>query len=269
MGELHVVIYTDPACPWSWASEPALRRLQTEFAAGLRITYVMGGLARELSRPDETMRHWLDAAADSGMPVDPRLWMDAPPSSSYPACLAVKAAAEQGLDGPYLRRAREGIAYERRTLDAPGALVDLGRTVAGLDVERFRRDLASSAIVEAFAADLERARTAAPELRGGRPRISFPSAHVTGPAGEAWAYDSWDPDAWHAAAVAAGGEPSTQAPPAAPEALRRFGSMAVPEVAAVCALPGPTAPAELWRLAARWQARVDRHPCGEVFRAPT
>ncbi|MEN3283216.1 MAG: putative protein-disulfide isomerase [Solirubrobacteraceae bacterium] len=95
--------YTDPACPYSWAAEPALRRLQVEFAEGLTITYVMGGLAREFRKPLQTMRHVLDAAAESGMPTDPRLWLDAPPTSSYPACQAVKAAAEQSLDGPYLR----------------------------------------------------------------------------------------------------------------------------------------------------------------------
>ena len=44
---LHVLYYTDPACPWSWAAEPALRRLQAEFGDDVRITYVMGGLARE------------------------------------------------------------------------------------------------------------------------------------------------------------------------------------------------------------------------------
>jgi predicted DsbA family dithiol-disulfide isomerase len=265
MGELHVVIYTDPACPYSWASEPALRRLQTEFAEGLAITYVMGGLAREFPRPLETMRHWIDVAAESAMPVDPRLWLDAPPRSSYPASLAVKAAGEQGLDGAYLRRAREGFAYERRSLDTPDALIDLARTVPGLDVERFRIDLDSAAILEAFGADLERARSAAPELRGDAPRVSLPSLQVTGPAGEAWAYDSWAPDEWHAAAVAAGGRPAGE-PPTPVEALRRFGSMAAAEVAAVCGLPGPTAPAELWALAARWQVRVERCPSGEVFR---
>lgn len=265
MRDVHVVIYTDPACPYSWASEPALRRLQTEFGADLSITYVMGGLAREFSRPHETLRHWLDAAAVSGMPCDPRLWDEAPPGSSYPASLAVKAAAEQGLDGAYLRRAREGFAVERRTLDCSDALVALARTVPGLDVERFRVDLGSNAIVEAFGADLERARTAAPELRGDARRVSFPSAHFRGPAGEAWAYDSWDPEDWHAAAVAAGGQPGAARPGVA-QALARFGAMAVPEVAAVCGLAGPTAPAELWALAARWQARVERFPCGELFR---
>ena len=253
-------VYTDPACPWSWAAEPALRRLQAEFGDALRLHFVMGGLAREFKRPLETMRHWIDAGDASGMPVDPRLWLDAPPRSSYPACLAVKAAAEQGLDGPYLRRAREGLAYERRSLDSPEPLVELARTVPGLDVERFRVDLASNATVEAFGADLERTRSVAPELRGGRPRVPFPSLQV----GDAWAYDTPDPDAWHAAALQAGAQPAGERlDPLA--ALRRFGRMATAEVAAVCGLPGPTAPAELWRLAAAWQVKVERRVSAEVW----
>ena len=150
-------VYTDPACPWSWAAEPALRALETHFGDGLEVRFVMGGLAREFARPLETMRQWIDASAASGMPVDPRLWLDAAPRSSYPSCLAVKAAAEQGLDGAFLRRAREGFAYERRSLDSAEPLVELARTVPGLDVERFRVDLSSHAILEAFGADLDRA----------------------------------------------------------------------------------------------------------------
>jgi putative protein-disulfide isomerase len=92
-----VTYYTDPACPWSLAAEPGLRRLQSDFGATLRITYVMGGLAREFRKPVETMHHVLGACAASGMPVAPRVWLDAPPRSSYPACRAVKAAARQGL----------------------------------------------------------------------------------------------------------------------------------------------------------------------------
>jgi predicted DsbA family dithiol-disulfide isomerase len=266
MGAVHVVIYTDPACPYSWAAEPALRRMETEFAGSLQITYVMGGLAREFTRPQETLRHWIDASAESGMPVDPRLWLEAPPRSSYPACLAVKAAAEQGMDGQYLRRAREGFAYERLALDTPDALIALARTVPGLDVQRFRIDLSSNAIVEAFGADLERARSVAPTLRGDAPRVAFPSIQAIGPGGEEWAYDTWSADAWHAAVLAAGGQPDG-ARPTVPEALRHYRAMAASEVAEVCALPGPTAPAELWSLAAKWQARVERHPCGEMFRS--
>jgi hypothetical protein len=35
-----------------------------------------------------------------------------------------------------------------------------------------------------------------------------------------------------------------------------FGTMATPEVAAVCDMPGPRAPAELWRLALDWRVKA-------------
>src|SRR4051794_22672334 len=153
VGAVHVTYYTDPACPWSWAAEPGLRRLQSEFGATLRITYVMGGLAREFRKPVETMHHVLDACAASGMPVDPRVWLDAPPRSSYPACQGVKAAAEQGRDAPYLRVVREGMMVDGRSMDAPEDLTAAAQRVPGLDVERFATDLQSDAIADAFAAD--------------------------------------------------------------------------------------------------------------------
>jgi hypothetical protein len=36
-----VTVLTDPYCPWSWAAEPQLRRLETEFGAGLPFTFVL------------------------------------------------------------------------------------------------------------------------------------------------------------------------------------------------------------------------------------
>lgn len=253
--------YTDPACPYSWAAEPALRRLQVEFAEGLTITYVMGGLAREFRKPLQTMRHVLDAASESGMPTDPRLWLDAPPSSSYPACQAVKAAAEQGLDGPYLRVVREGLMVDRLKLDTADALIDAARRVPGMDVERFAIDLRSHAIVEAFGADLERTRAAA---RAGEPRVPFPSFEVRGEGdGVHWIYDSTDPAQLRQAALAAGG--ASQPLPDALGAVRRFARIATPEVAAVCDRPGPLAAADLWRMAADWQVRPERALTGDLW----
>ena len=74
--------YTDPACPWSRAAEPGLRRLQAEFGASLQITYVMGGLAREFQKPVETMHHVLDACAASAMPLMLSAMLDVPPAAS-------------------------------------------------------------------------------------------------------------------------------------------------------------------------------------------
>ena len=257
--------YTDPACPWSWAAEPALRRLQAEFGDGLTITYVMGGLAREFARPVETMRHVLDAAAASGMPVDPRLWLDHPPKSSYPACQGVKAAAEQGLDGPYLRVVREGMMVERRALDTADALVDAARRVPGMNVERFAIDLRSHAIVEAFGADLEAARDIPEEARaagkvadahGSGERVTFPSAiFVADDGSEHGVFGAAGYEELRDAAVAAGAEAERDDRPSVEDALRRFGRMAAKEVETVCGLPGPRAHAELWRLAVEWQVR--------------
>jgi putative protein-disulfide isomerase len=261
VGAVHVTYYTDPACPWSWAAEPAVRRLAVEFGEEVSITYVMGGLAREFRKPLETMRHVLDASAETGMPTDPRLWLDAPPVSSYPASQAVKAAAEQHLDAPYLRVVREGLMVDRLKLDGSAALTDAARRVPGLDVERFAIDLGSAAIVEAFASDMERAQAA---RRDGEPRVPFPSFAVRGADDDVhWVYDSTDPAELRTAALAAGGTPRPL--PGVGEAVRRFGRMATPEVAAVCDRPGPLAAAELWRLAAEWRLRPERALTGELW----
>ena len=109
-----------------------------EFPDAVAITFVMGGFAREVAPPHEAALQVLDAAAASGMPVDARGWLArGAAASSYPACIAVKAAAEQGLDGPYLRVLREGLMTGRRALDTPDALIEAARGVAGLDVARF------------------------------------------------------------------------------------------------------------------------------------
>jgi putative protein-disulfide isomerase len=243
--EVSVAYYTDPADPWSWALEPAVRRLRVEFGAAVAITYVMGGLAREVGDPVVTARAWLEAGAQSGMPVDVRLWLESPPASTYPACLAVKAAAEQGDPAPYLRRLREGFAVRRRKLDTTEALVDEARATPGLDVDRFRIDLASNAIVELFGADLERLRSRELSV----PALALGDRLLQGFFGWTELRD---------AALASGAEPAIDSPPTVEDALRRFGTLAAPEVAAVCSLPGPRAPAELWSLAAEWRVREDR-----------
>jgi len=126
---LDVLYVTDPSCPWSWGAEPLRRRVEREFDAGVRTTCVMGGPAREFGPPEALVAEWLDAGDASGMPVDPRLWWEGPPRSSFPACLAVVAAREQGFDKALLRRLRVGLMTARRKLDTTEALLAPGTAI--------------------------------------------------------------------------------------------------------------------------------------------
>jgi predicted DsbA family dithiol-disulfide isomerase len=266
---VQVRYYTDPACPWSWALEPALRKLMQEFAERLRFRYVMCGMLREGADPLQHARQTLEASDQSSMPVDARLWLEGAPASSYPACIAVKAAAEQGDAGPYLRRLREGLMCRRRKLDMGDSLIEAARGLGGLDVERFRIDVASHATLEAFGADLELAAAVAPEHHApGTGRVKLPSLEFVGADGEVarGVYGFSDYAALRDGALAAAATPSESSGPMSVEdALRRFGSMATTEVASVCELPGPRAPAELWRLAVEWRVKPERVGSGELW----
>jgi putative protein-disulfide isomerase len=246
-------VLTDPYCPWSWAAEPQLRRLSVEFGDSLAYTFVTVGLHRQIQAAEANALALacLDAAAESGMPVDPRVFLRDPPSSTHPAGLAIAAVAEQGDPGPFIRRLREAIMLEGRRMDTAAALLDAAREAGGLDLERLRVDFGSNAIVERFGADIERG-------RGVRtPAFVF---------GGGDAVEGYGPyERVRAAAMAAGAEPAGDGFPDVEEALRQFGALTTPEVAAACDLPGPRAPAELWRLALEWRVKPRRAGGGELW----
>jgi putative protein-disulfide isomerase len=253
MAAVPATVLTDPYCAWSWAAEPHLRRLQVEFAASLAFTFVIVGLKRQIEPADAGALALavVDAAAESGMPADPRVFLRDPPKSTHPAGLAVAAVKEQGDPGPFIRRLREAILLERRRMDTAPALLDAARETGGLDLDRLRVDFGSNAIVERFGADLEQGRgVTTPAYRFG----DGPLVEGHGP------YERL-----REAALAAGAEPSADGRPSVEEALRRFGALATPEVAAACDLAGPRAPAELWRLALEWRVRPRRVPGGELW----
>jgi protein-disulfide isomerase-like protein with CxxC motif len=245
---VRVRYYTDPACPGSWAAEPQRHALLVEFGKDLPFTYVMGGLARDYEGDHGAhVARWLDLAAASRMPFDPRLWTEGPIRTSYPACMAVKAAREQGPEAAerYLRAAREGLMWGRRKLDAAEPLAEVARD-AGLDLARFRVDLDSNAIVEAFGADLDETRSQGPEP----PFLRFEGGDAV-PAGAPY-------EEWRAAALAAGAEPSSEPRPDPLGALRRFGRLATVEVEAACDLSRQAAETALWRLAGDGRVRPVR-----------
>jgi putative protein-disulfide isomerase len=290
---VEVRYFTDPACSWSWGTEPKLRRLMWEFGDGLRFTWVMGGLAREYgpdyrddeggigSGPDcfaDLMAHWIDVAAETGMPIDARLWSKNPIVSTYPACQAVKAAAEQGADAAYryLRLLREGLMTGRKKLDHTEALVGEA-ALAALAVERFRIDLASNAITEAFAADLDEVRSPPADAQeagqvrhsGRHERVSFPSAVFMGPDGSRLGVWGWQPyEMYRDAALAVGARVAERRRPELLEAVKRFGRSATSELEELTGKPRPVLEAELWGLARDWKLKPVAVQGGTIWELP-
>ena len=250
----------------------------TEFGAGLDWTFTMGGLARKFPAGG-MVPQWLEVSAESGMPTDPRVWFDGPMASSYPACMAMKAAAEQAPDAgySYLRALREGIFCQGRKLDTTEALVEEART-AHLAVDRFRADLGSHAIVEALGSDLEIARDVPPKAREagkvrcspavGQERVPLPTLRFEAEGGEvSWLFGYASPEAHREAALAAGARPSGEGRPGVVEALRRLGRMASAELTVVCDLPAPRVDLELAQLASEWRVRPVPVLAGRLWEA--
>jgi hypothetical protein len=250
--------FTDPGCPMSWGNEPSVRRLAVEFGDSLGWRLVMGGLGRDYKGHEKgALVRWVEDAAAIEMPMDPLLWKESPISSTYPACIAVKAAGEQGIDAQarYLRVLREGLMCFRRKLDSLEPFVEEARR-AQLDVDRFRVDAGSHATVEAFGADLELTRQV-PEGSPREDRVPFPTLRI----GERWFFGRAGYDDLAAAAEEAGGSRSAGSI-TIDAAFQRYERLAAREVEVLCGLAGPLAHAELWRRATEWLVRPLRAGAG-------
>lgn len=165
---VEVTYYTDPLCSWSWAFEAVWRRLRFEMGDRISWRYVLGGLLPDwrsfndplhsVSRPSQMGPLWYEVRHLTGMPVDERIWIEDPPGSSYPACVAVKAAGRQGAGAgeACLRRLREAVLLERRNVARHDVLSELAQELAPrLDPDRFLHDLQSEEALEAFREDLK------------------------------------------------------------------------------------------------------------------
>jgi len=172
---VEALYFTDPLCSWSWAFEPERRRLELQFGEAIYWRTVMGGMISDwlsysdplnaVSRPAQMGPQWLHVKRLSGAEIDERIWVDDPPGSSYPACLAVKAAQLQGKEAGdhYLSRAREAVMRERRNIARTEVLLELADELETgealpFDAQLFRTDLDSEVAREAFRDDLKETR---------------------------------------------------------------------------------------------------------------
>src|SRR3989338_3834347 len=109
MDKLKAEYFTDPFCSWSWANEPRYRKLREEFKDQIEWRHRLGGLMARWS-PDfydplydlhggdakALAEHQEEVSLENKMPIDVGFWFESPPTSSHPACVAVKAVGLQG-----------------------------------------------------------------------------------------------------------------------------------------------------------------------------
>ena len=163
---VRVVWYTDPHNIWCWGCEPAIRRLEVLYSDTVDLEIRQGGLFEDFTPVREQWARmsggqWRDSvraffeavAAQHRMPMNVERMTSSVDdfSSTWPACIAVKAADLQGRAAGrrYLRRLREAWCLDGRGIHRR----DVQESVAidaSLDVDAFRHALDDGTADAAF-----------------------------------------------------------------------------------------------------------------------
>lgn len=169
--KFNIEYYTDPLCCWSWAMEPQWRKLKFLLKDKLEYRYVMGGLLRDwnhyqddlnsIGRPSQMGPLWMEAKHISGQPMEESIWIDAPINSSYPACMAVKAAENQSFVAgeAMLRELREAVMFKKKNIAEADVIVEIAEKLAEdkiLNFEAFDKCFFSEESAELFKADKDK-----------------------------------------------------------------------------------------------------------------
>jgi putative protein-disulfide isomerase len=104
---IEIVVYTDPLCCWSAALQPHINRLREELKVPINLRYCISGMIADwnsftdpinsIQKPAQMGPVWMEAKHITGAEIDDSIWVKDPPSSSFPASIAIKTA---GLQSP-------------------------------------------------------------------------------------------------------------------------------------------------------------------------
>jgi putative protein-disulfide isomerase len=172
MGQVKINFYTDPLCCWSWAFEQHWRKLLAEYGKEIEYRYIMCGMipdwknysdpVNSVSRPAQMGPVWMHASEVTNVKMNYSLWHEDPPSSSYPACIAVKAAGLQSLkvEDTYLFALRKAMMNDGANISKQEVLLSVaeGLELDDFDFEKFYTDWKHPRSREAFRSDLQKAR---------------------------------------------------------------------------------------------------------------
>ena len=175
MKKIILITFTDPMMGLSYEQEPVYEKLADHFGKEIAFKYVMSGLVRdvadfmlpqELGLPaEEGIRVYNKRLAQiykneeiiGGLPINMEGFhlFDAEHRSSYPLCIAYKAAqlADPAKADAFLLKLRRATIVETRQTTRTDELVAVAME-AGLDTEEFLRYFENGSAAKAFEEDL-------------------------------------------------------------------------------------------------------------------
>ncbi len=174
-GRITINCYTDPLCCWSWASHPHWNKLKQDYPDAIRWNYIMGGMIPDwksyndpmnaVSKPLQMGPVWMHAAQITNIPIHYSIWHEDPPSSSYPACIAVKCASSQSaLAGElYFYAVQQALMVEGQNIARTEVLFKVAERVTAehptdFDLTLFQDAWTNEQGLRAFREDIKQAR---------------------------------------------------------------------------------------------------------------
>ncbi len=85
-----------------------------------------------INKPSQMGPVWMDAKIKTGIPFNESIWVEDPPTSSFPACIAIKTAELQSkeLGWQYLKLVMKGVMMEGRNIAKQDILLELAETLS-------------------------------------------------------------------------------------------------------------------------------------------
>lgn len=171
---IEIEYFTDPLCSWCWAFEAHWRRFINEHKHIVNWKYRMGGMIKDwnsyndpfndVSRPAQMGPLWLQVKHTTGVDINPQIWIEDPPSSSIPSCMAAKCAEMQSAAAGdlMLTLLRKAVMIEGRNIAKTEVIFELARHAEEkykiLNYTTFITDWGSKELKKLIKEDFQRAK---------------------------------------------------------------------------------------------------------------
>jgi predicted DsbA family dithiol-disulfide isomerase len=162
---IEIIHFADPFCWWSWGLEPILQRLKEVYGDQVEVTYRMGGMADKIDRwrqtyrvtDDTALQSWINKSISAmGVPLDTDFIVKSSAQSSWPACIAIKAAELQDkeLAAKFFRRLMEAVQLKATNGSEEQVYLAAARET-GLDPAQLQKAISSGDAARLFDKDRE------------------------------------------------------------------------------------------------------------------